>query len=61
MEPLPAKTGDKQLILYCRSGRRSGVVAAALAAQGHQVANAGGFKDWQSAGLPTRNVEPAKK
>ena len=52
--------GDKQLILYCRSGRRSGVVAAALAAKGHNVANAGGFNDWKSAGLPVRKVEAAK-
>lgn len=55
-----AQAGDKQLILYCRSGRRSGTVAAALAAKGHQVANAGGFNDWKSAGLPVRKVEPAK-
>ena len=55
------QTGDKQLILYCRSGKRAGVIAATLAAQGHKVANAGGFKDWESAGLPVRKVEPAKK
>ena len=40
-----AQTGDKQIILNCRSGMRAGVVAAALAKQGHAVANAGGFKD----------------
>ncbi|MBL9216315.1 MAG: rhodanese-like domain-containing protein [Opitutaceae bacterium] len=50
------KVGDKQIILYCRSGKRSGAVAAALAAKGHAVANAGGFKDWEAAGLPTRKV-----
>ena len=54
-------TGDKEIILYCRSGRRSGAVAAALAAKGHKVANAGGFSDWKSAGLPVKKVEPAKK
>ncbi|HVZ66464.1 MAG TPA: rhodanese-like domain-containing protein [Lacunisphaera sp.] len=47
-----AKTGDKELILYCRTGHRAGIVAAALAKQGHKVANAGGFKDWQEAGQP---------
>ena len=56
-----AKVGDKQIITYCRSGRRSGVVAAALAEKGHKVANAGGFKDWQAAGLPTHRVGPEKK
>ncbi|AOS44139.1 Inner membrane protein YgaP [Lacunisphaera limnophila] len=56
-----AQVGDKQIITYCRSGKRSGVVAQALAAQGHKVANAGGFKGWQEAGLPVRKVtEPAK-
>lgn len=53
-----AKTGDKQLILYCRSGHRAGVIAAALAEKGRKVANAGGFKDWQAAGLPVRRVTP---
>ena len=57
-----AKSGDKQIIVYCRTGRRSGAVAEALAAKGHKVANAGGFKDWQDAGLPVRQAtEPAKK
>lgn len=56
-----AKVGDKQIITYCRSGRRSGAVAEALAKAGHQVANAGGFQAWQDAGLPTRKpTEPAK-
>lgn len=55
------KTGDKEIILYCRSGRRSGAVASALAAKGHKVANAGAFSDWKSAGLPVKKIEPAKK
>lgn len=56
-----AKAGDRQIILYCRSGKRSAAVAEALAAKGHQVANVGGFKDWQAAGLPVRkSTEPAK-
>ncbi|MFN0068362.1 MAG: rhodanese-like domain-containing protein [Limisphaerales bacterium] len=46
--------GSKTIILYCRSGNRSGKVAAALAELGYKTANAGGFKDWQAAGLPTR-------
>ena len=56
-----AKTGNKQIILYCRSGKRAGVVDDALAQQGHPVANAGGFKDWQAAGLPVRSGTPEKK
>ena len=57
-KPFLEKSRGKEIILYCRSGRRSGAVAAALAAQGYRVANAGGFKDWQAAGLPVRRVPP---
>ena len=56
-----AKTGDKEIITYCRSGKRAGIVAAELAKQGHKVADAGGFKDWQAAGLPTRPGTPEPK
>ncbi len=55
-----AQTTGKEVILYCRSGKRAGMVGAALAAQGVNVANAGGFSDWESAGLPTRKVEAKK-
>lgn len=53
-----AKFGDKQVILYCRSGRRAEAVGQALAAEGRAVANAGGLKDWVAAGLPTREAKP---
>jgi rhodanese-related sulfurtransferase len=53
-----AKVGDKQIILYCRSGRRAEAVGQALAAEGRSVANAGGMKDWLAAGLPTREAKP---
>ncbi len=53
-----ATVGDKQIIVYCRSGRRAEAVSQALAAEGRAVANAGGLKDWQAAGLPTREAKP---
>ena len=53
-----AKVGDKQIILYCRSGRRADAVGQALAAEGRSVANAGGMKDWVAAGLPAREAKP---
>jgi rhodanese-related sulfurtransferase len=59
-KPFLEKHRGQEIILYCRSGNRSGKVAAGLAAQGYKVANAGGFKDWEAAGLPTRKVEPAR-
>lgn len=53
-----AHNGDKEVILYCRSGKRAGAIGATLAAKGLKVANAGGFVDWEAAGLPTRKVDP---
>lgn len=53
-----AKAGDKQIILYCRSGRRAEAVGQALATEGRSVANAGGMKDWVAAGLPVREAKP---
>ena len=51
-KPFLEKNSTKEIILYCRSGNRSAIVAAELAAEGAKVANAGGFKDWVAAGLP---------
>jgi rhodanese-related sulfurtransferase len=45
---------DRELVLYCRSGNRSGIAASILSAEGFRVVNAGGFPDWQAAGQPTR-------
>jgi rhodanese-related sulfurtransferase len=56
--PFLQKTGkETTIVLYCRSGKRAGVIGAALAAQGYKVVNAGGMKDWADAGLPVRKVE----
>lgn len=45
---------DKELILYCASGARSGVATSMLRKEGYQVVNAGGFSSWRSGGLPVR-------
>jgi rhodanese-related sulfurtransferase len=45
---------DKELILYCASGGRSGAAASILRKEGFNAVNAGGFVDWTSAGLPIR-------
>ena len=52
-----AENKDKELILYCRSGNRSGIAARILTKEGFNVANAGGFRDWVAAGLQTRQVK----
>jgi rhodanese-related sulfurtransferase len=44
---------EQTVVVYCRSGRRSSVVAEELKARGFTVKNMGGFSGWTSAGLPT--------
>jgi rhodanese-related sulfurtransferase len=56
-----AHAGDKQIILYCRSGKRAGVLGAALLEKGLKAANAGGYKDWEAAGRPVQKIAPPKK
>lgn len=56
-KPFLEQNAGKEIILYCRSGNRSGQVADKLAEQGKTVANAGAFKDWAAAGLPVRPVD----
>jgi rhodanese-related sulfurtransferase len=53
-KPFLEQNAGKELILYCRSGARSGRVAQKLADQGKSVANAGGFREWEAADLPVR-------
>ena len=55
-KPFLEKNRDKTLLLYCRSGNRSGLAAAILAKEGFKTGNVGGFRDWQAAGLPTRQL-----
>ena len=55
-----AQSKETPIYLYCRSGNRSGQAAGILAKEGYNVANVGGFRDWQAAELPTRTPdEPA--
>jgi rhodanese-related sulfurtransferase len=43
---------DKKIIVYCRSGRRSGIVGEELLKRKLQVENMKAFDDWKAAGLP---------
>jgi rhodanese-related sulfurtransferase len=52
--PFLKRNRDKQILLYCLSGARSGSAAAALKAEGFNAANLGGFSRWAASGLPTR-------
>ena len=55
-----ARNKGKQILVYCRSGRRSGIIANTLAEKDVKAANVGGLKDWTDAGLPTRTVDAPK-
>lgn len=52
-----ARNGDKQILLYCRSGSRSRDVAVALVKKGLRAVDIGTLRDWTKAGLPVRKVE----
>jgi phage shock protein E len=42
---------EKTIILFCRSGRRSGIVANELKKDGFKVLNLGSFENWIKSGL----------
>lgn len=44
----------QQIIVYCKSGRRSEAVGLILNEKGYSVRNMGGIDDWTAAQLPTR-------
>jgi rhodanese-related sulfurtransferase len=49
----PGGQKGKELVFFCRSGRRSGLAAVAFKKLGFRTANMGGFAGWVDAGLPT--------
>ena len=51
-EPFLNQVGDREIILYCHSGARSGTAARMLVAEGFKAVNAGSLSAWHRAGLP---------
>ncbi len=49
---------DREVLLYCASGARSGMAARMLVAEGVRAANTGGLGDWIGAGWPV--ARPAR-
>ena len=49
-KPFLEKAGNRELLLYCASGVRSGIAARSLAGEGFRALNAGGLSDWAGAG-----------
>lgn len=59
-QPFLKQVGDREIILYCRSGSRSGVAARILSAEGFRAANAGSLRAWHRAGLPVCKPKPLR-
>jgi rhodanese-related sulfurtransferase len=55
-----AETGDREVLLYCASGGRSGMAARILVAEGVRAANTGGLADWLAAGWPVAKPTKAR-
>jgi len=58
-QPFLREAGNREILLYCASGARSGLAAKILAAEGYRVANTGGLGDWATAGWPV--VKPPRR
>lgn len=59
MNELPARLAelprDREIVMYCKSGMRSGNAAAWLRQQGWKAVNlAGGIDQWRVLGLPVK-------
>jgi rhodanese-related sulfurtransferase len=59
-KPFLSANREREIILYCRSGNRSGQAASLLAAEGFRTANAGGLRDWIAAGQKVQAL-PSKE
>ena len=53
-KPFLKANRDKEIILYCASGIRSGNAAIHLKREGFNATNMGSLRRWSGAGLPTR-------
>lgn len=52
--PFLAAHRDRELLLYCGAGVRSGMAARTLAREGFRAANAGSLREWADAGWPVQ-------
>ena len=56
--PFLAANADRELLLYCGAGVRSGMAARVLVKEGFRASNAGSLAEWTAAGWPvSRSTE----
>ena len=62
LEARIAELGEpREVVVYCRSGRRSGLAEPVLEAHGFRVSQLeGSWNAWSAAGLPAETSEPAQ-
>ena len=53
-KPFLTSLGDREVLVYCRSGKRAALVSATLSREGIRARNAGSFSAWAGAGLEMR-------
>jgi rhodanese-related sulfurtransferase len=51
-KPFLAANAQRELLVYCAAGGRSGIAARVLVQEGFRAANTGGLRDWVAAGWP---------
>lgn len=51
-QEVSSDAGDRDIVVYCHSGRRAGIAKNVLERHGVEAENAGGLSDLQAEGLP---------
>lgn len=59
-KPFLAANANRELLVYCAAGGRSGIAARVLVQEGFRAANTGGLRDWIAAGWPVVTPAAAK-
>jgi len=52
---------NREILLYCAAGSRSGMAAKILTAEGFNAANTGGIGAWEACGWPIRKPGQSKR
>ncbi len=58
--PFLKRVGEREIILYCHSGSRCGLVGRILEREGFKAASIGSLRAWAGADLPVTRPETAR-